>query len=86
MVAAAYAANLIPLDLAIEKLRDVFDFSSTAEIIARLEEERAKKQEQLAADMHAMGGPPGANGDDGAPMKKPGIASAKSKKKPAVGE
>ena len=86
MVAAAYAANLIPLDLAIEKLRDVFDFSSTAEIIARLEEERAKKQEQLAADMHAMGGPPGANGDDGAPMKKPGIASAKSKKKLAVGE
>lgn len=49
MCAEALTAGLMPLEIIIEKLRDVFTFSSAEEILEKIEQESAKKQADAIA-------------------------------------
>lgn len=51
MCVAAYSAGLMPLDVIVEKLRSVFSFGSAEELIAKIEEEKARKQQEAVEQM-----------------------------------
>lgn len=49
MCVAAYGATLMPLEIIIEKLRDIFPFKSSEEILEKLEEAQRQKDEKALA-------------------------------------
>lgn len=84
MCVTAYTNGLMPLEVVLEKLRSVFSFGSTEELLKRLEEAKVKKQKEQLAQQEAQAslaakyapdgggkGPPG----KGPPQAKAGSAS-----------
>lgn len=55
MVVAAYSAGLMPLEVCIEKLRDVFTFTSAEEIVEKLEAVAEQKRQQSLDDADEQG-------------------------------
>lgn len=53
MCAMALEKGLMPLEVILEKLRDVFQFGSTEELVKKLEDERAKKQAEAQQQLEA---------------------------------
>ncbi len=52
----AHDGGIVTLRSAVERVKRTFNIENVDQYLVTLEEERAAKQERLAADMHAMGG------------------------------
>jgi hypothetical protein len=83
LCAAAYSGGLMPLSMVLERLREVFPFGSTEELIAKIDEEKAKKQADALANQDAMmamsakhAAPQPGGGNPDAPPKSGGFGKA----------
>lgn len=88
LTAAALDGNLITQRLAVRKVARTFDIESIDGVLDDIEKERAAKQAQLAADMHAMAGVGADDGGEpntvkGTAGKAKGAALPRKTKKPA---
>lgn len=72
----AHDAGLVTLRSAVQKVQRPFNIENVDQFLVSLEEERQAKQDQLAADMHAMGGAADDETTDGSDPKESKVAKS----------